>query len=362
MAKKRGLGRGLDALLGGSALGPVPTQMPQANAVTETAEVTSSVAVLEADDEVVTNTDTGESQVESLGNPEGDNQSVPEPVEDSDSEIELPDPDGFSRSQQGQLRYLPIEYLTRGAFQPRRDFDPTALEELAQSIQQQGLMQPIVVRFLEKGKYEIIAGERRWRACQQAGLETLPCLIKTVDDEAALAMALIENMQREDLNPMEEAAGLHRLHTEFELTHQQVAEVVGKSRSAVTNLLRLINLQSEVKVLVERGDLDMGHARALLSLPAPIQIQAAKTAVARGLSVRQMEAYVKTLMAPKQTAQKNTVRDPNIRDLEVRIGDTLGAKVKIQHTDKGKGKLVIGYTSLMELEGILEHITNQSGI
>jgi ParB family chromosome partitioning protein len=277
-----------------------------------------------------------------------------------DLEIELPDPDQFSRSPHGQLKYLPIEYLVRGAFQPRRDFDPAALEELAQSIQQQGLMQPIVVRSLEKGKYEIIAGERRWRACQQAGLETIPCLIKTVDDEAALAMALIENMQREDLNPMEEAAGLYRLHTEFELTHQQVAEVVGKSRSAVTNMLRLINLQPEVKVLVERGDLDMGHARALLSLPAPIQIQAAKTAVARGLSVRQMEAYVKTLMVPKQSGQNKTVRDPNIRDLERQIGETLGAKVKIQHSSKGKGKLVIGYTSLMELEGILEHITTRS--
>jgi ParB family chromosome partitioning protein len=273
-------------------------------------------------------------------------------------DIEVPDPTQYSASPHGQLRYLPIEYLTRGAFQPRREFDPVALEELANSIQQQGLMQPIVVRGLEKGRYEIIAGERRWRACQQAGLETLPCLIKSVDDEAALAMALIENMQREDLNPMEEAAGLHRLHTEFELTHQQVADVVGKSRSAVTNMLRLINLQSEVKTLLERGDLDMGHARALLSLPAPVQIQAAKTAVARGLSVRQMEAYVKTLMAPKKNGQTNGVRDPNIRNLEARIGETLGAKVKIQHTEKGKGKLVIGYTSLMELEGILEHIIN----
>lgn len=361
MAKKRGLGRGLDALLGGSTLGPVPTQMPQAKAVAELPDVDTAIAELD-----VVDVDIAQTNVELRQPLQGstDSQSIGL-AEDGGvkaCDIELPEPESYPQSQQGQLRYLPIEYLTRGAFQPRRDFDPAALEELAQSIQQQGLMQPIVVRSLEKGRYEIIAGERRWRACQQAGLETLPCLIKTVDDEAALVMALIENMQREDLNPMEEATGLHRLHSEFELTHQQVADVVGKSRSAVTNLLRLMNLQSEVKVLVERGDLDMGHARALLSLPAPVQIQAAKTAVARGLSVRQMEAYVKTLMTPKQVAQRGSARDPNIRDLEVRISDTLGAKVKIQHTEKGKGKLVIGYTSLIELEGILEHITNASSI
>lgn len=352
MAKKRGLGRGLDALLGGAALGPVPTKMPQSD---EAVGVAVETATLPSEETHTTTVVSDSASAFAISN----SDAVP-PAHDLD--IEMPDPEHYARAQQGQLRYLPIEYLTRGAFQPRRDFDPTALEELAQSIQQQGLMQPIVVRSLEKGKYEIIAGERRWRACQQAGLETLPCLIKSVDDEAALAMALVENMQREDLNPMEEAAGLHRLHTEFELTHQQVAEVVGKSRSAVTNLLRLINLQSEVKTLVERADLDMGHARALLSLPGPIQIQAAKTAVARGLSVRQMEAYVKTLMSPKSSASQQTVRDPNIRDLEVRISDTLGAKVKIEHTEKGKGKLVIGYTSLMELEGILEHITKASSV
>lgn len=354
MAKKRGLGRGLDALLGGGALGPVPTN-PAAAAESSSA---SSGALAQ---EEVADRGAHKEQASSEERSETATATATPPVQAADSadalDIEVPDPSQYNASPHGQLRYLPIEYLTRGAFQPRRDFDPAALEELANSIQQQGLMQPIVVRSLEKGKYEIIAGERRWRACQQAGLETLPCLIKSVDDEAALAMALIENMQREDLNPMEEAAGLHRLHTEFELTHQQVAEVVGKSRSAVTNMLRLINLQSEVKTLLERGDLDMGHARALLSLPAPIQVQAAKTAVARGLSVRQMEAYVKTLMAPKKPGHSNTVRDPNIRNLEARIGETLGAKVKIQHTEKGKGKLVIGYTSLMELEGILEHIT-----
>jgi len=333
MAKKRGLGRGLDALLGNAALGAVPTyqsKQDDAGTIDDSAEDAEQLsAVIESSPGV-----------------------EPGSIE---LDIEVPDPEQFNtQSSAGQLKYLPIEYLSRGAFQPRREFDANALEELSQSIQKQGLMQPIVVRSLTKGRYEIIAGERRWRACQLAGLDTIPCLIKEVDDEAALVMGLIENMQREDLNPIEEAAGLHRLHTEFDLTHQQVAEVVGKSRSTVTNMMRLMHLEPEVKTLLERGDLDMGHARALLSLPKEVQIQAAKTAVARGLSVRNMEAYVKQLMTGSlDEGKKKAVMDPNIRDLENRLGEKLGAKVKIQHNQMGRGKLIVKYTSVSELEGIL---------
>ena len=299
--KKRGLGRGLDALLASTKSDAVPTTPV-----------------------------------------EGDAPATPT---DSD----------------GELRHLPVEWIQPGRYQPRRDIQPEALEELAASIKAQGLMQPIVVRPLpeQQDRYEIIAGERRWRACQLAQLDRVPALIRDVADEAAIAMALIENIQRENLNPMEEAMALHRLQHEFELTQMEVAEAVGKNRATVANLLRLMNLNDDVKRLLEHGDIEMGHARALLGLSGDTQSTAAADVVARALTVRQTEALVRNLQqegaADAGKAEKAAV-NPDIQRLERMLGERLGAKVAIQHSAKGKGKLVINYTSLDELDGILNHI------
>ncbi|SDU33483.1 ParB/RepB/Spo0J family partition protein [Halopseudomonas salegens] len=253
------------------------------------------------------------------------------------------------------LKDLPVDLIQRGKYQPRRDMDPQALEELAESIKVQGVMQPIVVRPIGGGRYEIIAGERRWRATQQAGLDHIPAVIREVTDEAAIAMALIENIQREDLNPIEEAMALYRLQQEFELTQQQVANAVGKSRVSITNLLRLMALPDDVKLLLERGDIEMGHARALLGLPQDEQTAAARQVVAKGLTVRQTEALVRQLLKPRQV-QPNQRPDPNIENLQTDLSERLGAEVKIQHGARGKGKLVISYSSLDELDGVLAHI------
>ena len=299
--KKRGLGRGLDALLAASQTAPQEV-------------------------------------------PESASDSAPSPVTADD----------------GELMQLALEQLQPGQYQPRRDIQTEALEELANSIKSQGLMQPVVVRPLagQDGRYEIIAGERRWRASQMAGLTRIPALIRDVPDEAAIAMALIENIQRENLNPMEEAMALHRLQQEFELTQQEVAEAVGKNRTTVANFLRLINLNTDVKRLLENGDLEMGHARALLGLNGEPQSEAAAQVVANGLTVRQTEALVRQLNMPRKepNADAPAKADPDIMRLERILGDRLGARVSIQHNVKGKGKLVINYTNLEELDGILDHI------
>ncbi|WP_049631336.1 ParB/RepB/Spo0J family partition protein [Cellvibrio sp. pealriver] len=258
----------------------------------------------------------------------------------------------------GKLAHLPVELIQRGKYQPRRDMHQEALEELAESIKVQGVMQPIVVRSIGEGRYEIIAGERRWRATQLAGLDRIPAVIREVPDEAAIAMALIENIQRENLNPIEEAVALKRLQDEFELTHAEVAQAVGKSRTTVTNLLRLIALSEEVKTLLEHGDLEMGHARALLTLEPFQQKEIARQVVAKGLSVRQTEALVRQLQE-NQHQEKVTPEvkvSADIRRLQDQLSETLGAGVEIQHSAKGKGKLVISYNSLDELDGILGHI------
>ncbi|MCK7598052.1 ParB/RepB/Spo0J family partition protein [Microbulbifer sp. CAU 1566] len=257
----------------------------------------------------------------------------------------------------GELKELPIEFLQRGRYQPRRDFPQESLQELADSIRVQGIMQPIVVRPIGEHKYEIIAGERRWRAAQLASLDKVPALIRDVSDEAAIAMALIENIQREDLNPVEEAIALKRLQDEFELTQQQVAEAVGKSRTAVTNLLRLLSLTDEVRTFLERGDIETGHAKALLGLGGDDQRQAARQVVERGLTVRQTEALVRRIHeeAGKPKVKKPEV-DPNIRRLTERLAEKIGVPVSIDHGDKGAGKLVLKYTSLDELDGILAHL------
>ena len=254
------------------------------------------------------------------------------------------------------LKHLPVELIQRGQYQPRRDIEPEALEELAQSIQAQGVMQPIVVRAIGPKKYEIIAGERRWRATQLAGLPTIPALIRELSDETALAMALIENIQREDLNAMEEAIALHRLQTEFELTQQEVAQAVGKSRSTVANFLRLMSLPKETQTLLERGDIEMGHAKAILGLPADKQAEIARLVVAKGFTVRETEALVARILDGKTSQEASTPVDANIRTLEQDLAARLGASVKIQHGRSGKGKLVLSYNSLDELDGILAHI------
>ena len=260
-----------------------------------------------------------------------------------------------SAPRDGDLRKLPVELLERGRYQPRRDMSPEALEELAESIRAQGVMQPIVVRPIGDKRYEIIAGERRWRAAQLAGLHSIPAVIREVPDEAAIAMALIENIQREDLNPMEEALALSRLKDEFTLTHQQVADAVGKSRAMVTNLLRLIALEEDVRKLLEHGDLEMGHARALLALTGGNQVEAARMVVARGLNVRQTEALVRDFEKVR-AAPAPKREDPNVKQLVNDLSDKLGAPVALKQGNGGKGKLVISYNSLDELDGILAHI------
>lgn len=256
-----------------------------------------------------------------------------------------------------ELKHLPIEILQRGRYQPRREFAQEQLQELANSIRTQGIIQPLVVRKISADRYEIIAGERRWRAAQLAGLTEVPAIIKDIPDEAALAVALIENIQRENLNPLEEAIALQRLIDEFSLTQQEVAEAVGKSRTTVTNLLRLLTLQPDVKTLLEHGDIEMGHARALLALNDIAQSQAAKMIVAKGLSVRETEELVRTWNTKKSTAKSSpTEPSADIRHLQKNLSDKLGAQVMLQHSAKGKGKLIIRYNSLDELDGILTHI------
>jgi ParB family chromosome partitioning protein len=255
-----------------------------------------------------------------------------------------------------ELQYIQVECLQAGKYQPRKDIQPDALDELAASIKAQGIMQPIVIRPLaSEGCFEIIAGERRWRAARQVGLDKIPCMIKDVSDDAAIAMALIENIQREDLNPMEEATALNRLKDEFGLTQQEVADVVGKSRTTITNLLRLMNLNDEVKTLLEHGDLEMGHARALLAIKGADQAEAARVVVAKSMTVRQAEGYVRALQVPSKS-EVGIESEFEIRSLEKKIGGRVGAEVIIKHNAKGKGKLTIGYSNLGELDGILAHI------
>lgn len=305
-SKRKGLGRGLDALLGGQASSPA---------------------------DAIRSATTGQ-----LG------EAPVAPVD-------------------GKLAELPIEFMQRGKYQPRRDMHQEALQELANSIKAQGVMQPIVVRPIAdvqgQKRYEIIAGERRWRASQLAGLDKIPAVIRDVSDEAAIAMALIENLQREDLNPIEEAVALKRLQDEFELTHQEVATAVGKSRTAVSNSLRLLNLTDEVRLLLEHGDLEMGHARCLLSLPDDVQCQVARLIVAKGLSVRQAEVAARQALQAKPDETTTRV-SADIQKLEESLAEHVGVPVSIQHSAKGKGKLVLKYNSLDELEGILSHLRYKS--
>jgi ParB family chromosome partitioning protein len=266
-------------------------------------------------------------------------------------------------SQQA-LRSVPLDLLVRGAYQPRQDMRRESLEDLAASIRAQGIVQPIIVRPLNRGgvpgpgKYEIVAGERRWRAAQMAGLAEVPVVVRDIPDSAVIAVALIENIQRENLNPLEEALALRRLIDEFEITHQEAATAIGRSRAAVSNLLRLLELSEDAKGLLQSRQLEMGHARALLALTdLRRQAEAARMVATKGLSVRETERLVRRMQRGASTAGRRTVRiDPDIRRLQDELTDRLGARVAIQHSARGQGRLVISYNSADELQGILDHI------
>ena len=254
----------------------------------------------------------------------------------------------------GDLRQLPLEFLQRGKYQPRIDFDEAALQELADSIKAQGVMQPIVVRSIGADRYEIVAGERRWRASQLAALDTIPAIVRDISDETAIAMALIENIQRENLNPLEEARALKRLQTEFDLSQQEVATAVGKSRPVIANLMRLLSLEREVSEMLEHGRIDAGHGKVLLALDGGDQVRAARKVADSKLSVRQTEALVKAILAPAvDTAPQR--KDPDIDRLERQLSERFGTKVVIENKN-GRGKLVIQYSDLDVLDGILNRI------
>ncbi|MGR9114740.1 MAG: ParB/RepB/Spo0J family partition protein [Gammaproteobacteria bacterium] len=260
------------------------------------------------------------------------------------------------KEKTNDLQKMPIEWMQRGKYQPRKDIDPEKIQELADSIKVQGIIQPIILRKIEQEKYEIIAGERRWRAAQLAGLDEVPVIVKEIDDRAAVAIALIENIQREDLNPLEESEALKRLLDEFGLTHQQIADAVGKSRATVSNLLRLIELHPEVKKLLLAKQLEMGHARALLSLDGPVQIAAAQKIAKQNLTVRAAEKLVKDIQAEPEKKLPKTIDHDTLR-LQESLTAKLGAKVSINHKKNGSGKIVVAYSSLDQLDGIIEQIS-----
>ena len=254
----------------------------------------------------------------------------------------------------GQLKQVDVNLLQRGEYQPRRSMNEQALQELAASIEKHGVMQPIVIRPIDDDKhpYEIIAGERRWRAAQLAGLTEIPAIVRDLSDQVAIALALIENIQRRDLNPMDQAMALQRFHEEFGLSHQEIADTVGKARTTVSNLLRLLTLAEPVKDFMQQDLLDMGHARAILTLKAKDQLKVAELVIEKSLSVRQTEQFVRDLNTPKQAKEQQGLSS-DIQQLTQRLSDRFGADVKIDHNKQGKGKLVINYHSLEELDGIL---------
>jgi len=257
----------------------------------------------------------------------------------------------------GSLQHFPLDIMQAGQYQPRVDMSEESLDNLAKSIKAQGVIQPIVIRAIANGRYEIIAGERRWRASKLAGLETVPVLVREVSDSSAIAMALIENIQREDLNPMEEANALHRLREEFSMTHQEAADAVGRSRAAVSNLLRLRNLHEDVKHSVENGDLEMGHARALLALDDDIQVETAGLIIEKGLSVREVEQLIRRLLKPqKELIHQPVSESKEIDTIKQVMISKIGKGFNIKHSSSGKGKLVIDYADIAELKELVQRI------
>lgn len=314
-AKKRGLGKGLDALLAG---------LPNAEVMTEPLD--SALEFVPAKQEAGAFSPQNHQPVK---------EGIPE----------------------GVLKRLPVEKIHPGPYQPRGTIKHEGIEQLAESIRTQGIIQPIVVRATKDAQYEIIAGERRWRAAQLAGLTEIPVLVKSVTNDIAMIIALIENIQREDLTPVEEAKALKRLSETLSLTHLQVAEMVGKSRASVTNLLRILSLNMDVQALLETGKIELGHAKALLALKGIIQSQVANTVADRGLSVRETEKIIARIQEQENSEfeKKSAAVDPNIRRLQDDLSDKLGAPVTIRHSNKGQGTLMIRYSHVDELEGILAH-------
>lgn len=317
MTKRRGLGRGLDALLAGSS---EPQPVKQTSDPAKASKAT------------------------------GESDTAPQSHQTAKADASITPINGLAE--------IPVDQIFRGQYQPRRHFDEAALEDLAQSIKSQGLMQPIVLRARPIGGFEIVAGERRWRAAQRAGLQAVPGIVREIDDEHAMAMALIENIQREDLNPLEEALAMQRLRDEFELTQQQLADTLGKSRATVANTLRLLNLAPTARTLLERGEIEMGHARALLSLDAQQQDALAREVADKSLTVRETERRVRALTSPTppKPGKASQQKDADTRRLEQQLSEKIGAPVAIDHSASGRGKLVIGYNSLAELDGILSHL------
>lgn len=351
MAKKRGLGRSLDALLGGATAQNEKTSRPvepeSLEAANTPATDTPSKPGPPSSSKTKHSSDQAKVSVKSkLATASAVAAGIVDGPESlSSAEIEI---DG------DKLRQLPVDRIRRGSYQPRKQFDRDALQELADSLKEQGMIQPILVRPFADG-YELVAGERRWRAAQIAGMQEIPAIVRELDDQSVAAVSLIENIQRKDLNPLEEAMALQRLQSEFGMTHQEVATAVGRSRTAVTNLMRLLDLHEEVKVMLDKGELDMGHARALLAIEPNRQRELAREIVAKGLSVRAAERLVKAEKEPAETSRP-AKRDSDIVALEKSLGLTLAAAVSIKHQTSGKGKLEINYNNLDELEGILSHI------
>ncbi len=336
MAKKNRMGRNLDALLGNTKRDR-STDQPSESATNSKGSGSKS------NTESQSTSDSAQSAVADVADP--DKRSAA-------AELAVAPPGD-------QFLLIEIEKIRRGTYQPRRVFDQKLLKELADSIKAEGMIQPLIVREFADA-YELVAGERRWRAAQIAGLDRVPAIIRQLEDQSVAAVSLIENIQRKDLNPLEEAAALERLCDEFGMTHKAVAEAVGRSRASVSNLLRLLELNEEVKVLIDQGSLEMGHARALLSVPTARQLDIAQKIIQQGMSVRAVEKYIRTLDSdgnePVSDASQTAVVDPDIERLCQKLSETLGSEVRIQHRSSGSGKLQISYTSVGELQGILAHI------
>lgn len=397
MAKRPRMGRNLDALLGGSsrerpnkqAIGSsakpaeaeqepaastdLPTQQPGTSDsspnTTETADKNSDSEQVRTTSGVDTDTAKNASETaqmkpaadmfssEPAKAPASAVSSITEPKTEK-PELAAVQPDVHVDGTTDRFRMVGVDQIRRGSYQPRRLFDQELLQELADSIKAEGLIQPIIVRPFA-GAFELVAGERRWRAAQLAGMAEIPAIIREMPDKSVAAVSVIENIQRKDLNPLEEAAAFERLCDEFGMTHKAVAESVGRSRASVTNLMRLLELHDEVKVLVDKGELEMGHARAILGAPRDRQHELAKDVIKRGLTVRAVEKLVRDITDQSDVAKSRkpgAMSDPDIERLSKKLGETLGASVRIQHKSTGRGKLEINYASVAELQGILAHI------
>lgn len=377
MAKQPRMGRNLNALLGGAARERTGRSSPdeeksqekERSSADSAASSSESHSTIARGDNAVIKSEPRSDVAQSVPADKLPEASlvgvevqavVSKPAKDAIEQSKLPgDSDPAVGQGSGErLIMLGVEKIRRGTYQPRRLFDPELLQELADSIKAQGMIQPIIVRPFADG-FELVAGERRWRAAQLAGMDRIPAIVRTMEDRSVAAVSVIENIQRKELNPLEEAAAFERLCDEFGMTHKAVAEAVGRSRASVTNLMRLLELHDEVKVMVDKGELEMGHARALLGAPRPKQPDIARRVIKQSMTVRAVEQYVRTLDAEGNevpTPSKDAVSDPDIERLSQKLGDKLGAKVQITHKGNGAGKLQISYSSVSELQGILAHI------